>query len=118
MGLNEEDKEQLRRRIGNTQEKCRRGRDLLINDARFYPGLGSAYADLVSEYTAAAQCLGVRVHNGMEFLKEIQLRDDNHCAAHSTQEVVAMIVSIVLKMVAERPFPPEATGWCYFRDQT
>ena len=77
--------------------------DLFINHADFYPRLDPIYKRLVPLYTRAARDAGARVHDGVDALRSIKLRDIMHFDAESTREVVEMYISAVRSMLEMQP---------------
>ena len=77
--------------------------DLFINHAEFYPRLDPIYKVLVPLYTRAARDAGAIVHDGVDALRSIKLRDTMHFDAESTREVVEMYISAVRSMLEMQP---------------
>ena len=77
--------------------------DLFINHADFYPRLDPIYKRLVPLYTRAARDAGAIVHEGVDALRSIKLRDTMHFDAESTPEVVEMYISAVRSMLEMQP---------------
>ena len=84
-------------------DHCTVRSDLFINHAEFYPSLDPAYRVLVPLYTRAARDAGARVHDGVDALRSIKLRDTMHFDAESTREVVEMYISAVRSMLEMQP---------------
>ena len=97
--LSDEDHEHLAGLLRTAGSQCSKRHDLFVNNAMFFPKLRpSVYPALVKHASAVAEELGVRVHDGREYVETVKLRDNMHFAAESSESVAAMYVAAIVHM--------------------